>query len=110
VEPMPLNEKNVAHMYYLELKNNELANQFKIEMKKLHVECNGHYQTLSESKAGMKFKTNKKNMKNSKRLTECLIRLPIWIGIDTEIILERLLETGLVNSPRKFFNKIHYLT
>ena len=78
---------NNAHMFYLVCPDLEFRNNLIDKLKKNNVMAVFHYQSLHKSP----FYQNKhdvRELKESDRYTNCLLRLPMWVGVELEDILK----------------------
>jgi dTDP-4-amino-4,6-dideoxygalactose transaminase len=71
-----------AHMYFLLLPNLDLRTKFINSLKELNIHAVFHYIPLHSSPAGLNFSCYKGRMTNTDDLSERLVRLPLWIGLD----------------------------
>lgn len=81
---IPENCTHNAHMYYLLLPNLEARSQFIQNMKENGVNCVFHYVPLHSSPAGEKFGRTHDELCNTIELSERLVRLPLWIGLEKQ--------------------------
>jgi dTDP-4-amino-4,6-dideoxygalactose transaminase len=72
---------SVAHMYFIEFKQETRADAFRIWMKKNGIDVRTHYQPLHNSLFGRRFASIISEMSNSEMTSKTLIRLPIWPGL-----------------------------
>ena len=77
--------KSAYHVFALLFKNIKIREKFIYHMKKKYISCFFHYYPLHISSFGKKF--SRTNMKNTNRIYNGLVRLPIYPGLKkTEII------------------------
>jgi dTDP-4-amino-4,6-dideoxygalactose transaminase len=74
-----------AHMYYLLLRNLKDRTDFITHMKKNGVNCVFHYVPLHSSPAGKKLGRVSGTLEHTDTLSECLVRLPLWIGMEAQM-------------------------
>ena len=58
-----------------------------------------HYVPLHSSPAGRRFGRAATPMPHTDRVSQCLLRLPLWIGVDRERVLSALVEALDLNRP-----------
>jgi dTDP-4-amino-4,6-dideoxygalactose transaminase len=87
---IPSYATNNAHMFYLVCPNFEFRNQLIEKLKQQNILSVFHYQSLHLSPF-YKEKHNGIPLKESDRYTDCLMRLPLWIGLDTQMIIKSIL-------------------
>jgi len=73
-----------AHMYYLLLESLEKRTEFIETLKMMGINSVFHYVPLHSSPAGMKFGRVHGKMDHTLNLSETLLRLPLWIGLDED--------------------------
>lgn len=71
-----------AHMYYLLLPDLAARTEFMARMKEAGVGTVFHYVPLHSSPAGQRFGRAHGSMDHTSQLSERLVRLPLWIGVD----------------------------
>ena len=74
-----------AHMYYLLLRNLTDRSVFIDQMKGKGINCIFHYVPLHSSPMGLTFSTSIKRMPITSKLSDSLVRLPLWIGLDESL-------------------------
>jgi len=74
-----------AHMYYLLLPNLEKRTAFIQYLKKRDIGAVFHYIPLHNSPMGKKFGRTAGKLKNTQELSERLVRLPLWLGVEDEL-------------------------
>jgi dTDP-4-amino-4,6-dideoxygalactose transaminase len=83
-----------AHMYYLLMPDVETRSAFISYMKNHGVHCVFHYVPLHTAPAGRRFGRVHGSMENTARAGDCLVRLPLWVGIEKHqaYVIEKTLE------------------
>lgn len=82
---LPVDCTHNAHLYYLILKDLSSRTNFIHSMKQLGVNCMFHYVPLHSSPAGKRYGKIFGSMEVTNSLSERLVRLPLWIGLDARI-------------------------
>jgi len=82
-----------AHMYYLLLSNLAKRTAFIEAMKNLGINSVFHYVPLHSAPAGQRYGRAIGNMELTNEYSERLVRLPMWIGLDTEPVISAVLKT-----------------
>lgn len=90
---VPSYAKHNAHLYYLKFKSKKLANKFSSGMMKYGVQTATHYVALHSSKFGKENSKYIGNMKNTNRASTCLVRLPLWQGLDSSKVISAMSKT-----------------
>ena len=85
---IPAECTNNGHIYYLLMKNHKSRESFIKKMESFGVSCVFHYVPLHTSAAGKRYGIVPGSMKITEDLSERLIRLPVWIGLDVERVIE----------------------
>lgn len=83
-----------AHMYYLLLPSLEHRTRFINTMKQAGVGTVFHYIPLHSSPAGQRFSRSNGILEVTANISERLVRLPLWIGLDAQ--LDHVLEAAEV--------------
>ncbi|MBB1078030.1 dTDP-4-amino-4,6-dideoxygalactose transaminase [Rhodoferax sp. 4810] len=73
-----------AHMYYLLLADLETRTQFITRLKALDIFPVFHYVPLHSAPAGQKFGRVHGDLSNTNHLSDRLVRLPLWIGLEED--------------------------
>ncbi len=73
-----------AHMYYLLLENLEVRSAFIAHLKASGVQSVFHYIPLHSAPAGLKYSRASGDLSLTNTLSERLVRLPLWIGLEPE--------------------------
>ena len=74
-----------AHMYYLLLDSLEKRTQFIAQLKEQGINTVFHYVPLHSAPAGLKYGRSHGNLSITNQLSERLVRLPLWVGLETDI-------------------------
>ena len=88
-----------AHMYYVLLPSPALRQEVIRRMRAAGVSPVFHYVPLHSSPAGRRFGRAATPMPHTDRVSQCLLRLPLWIGVDRERVLSALVEALDLNRP-----------
>ena len=80
---------NNAHMFYLICPNLEFRNILIENLKKSNVMAVFHYQSLYISPFFIN-KNDSRVLDESDKYTDCLVRLPLWVNLNTQLIVEKL--------------------
>jgi dTDP-4-amino-4,6-dideoxygalactose transaminase len=85
-----------AHMYYLLLPNLDARTQFIARLDKLGVQGVFHYVPLHSSPLGRQVGRAHGDMTNTQSLSERLVRLPLWLGLEPEQVqvIQRVIEAA----------------
>ena len=86
--------KHNAHMYYLLLESLEDRTAFIDAMKKAGIGCVFHYIPLHSAPYGLKHARSVGDLPITNDLSERLVRLPLWIGLEGEL-QQRVIENAL---------------
>ena len=84
----PKNIKINYHMYFLICKNFRVRTRILNELNKLGIFSTFHYIPLHKSKVGSKYFKKKLNV--TEKLSKKIIRLPLWIGMNQNMIIKKL--------------------
>ena len=74
--------ENNAHIFYLLLKDNLSQKKFIKLMKGNSIDCSSHYVPLHNSPYGKKIINKDINLKVTSSVSNSIVRLPLWIGLD----------------------------
>ena len=74
--------ENNAHIFYLLLKDNLSQKKFIKLMKENSIDCSSHYVPLHNSPYGKKIINKDINLKVTSSVSNRIVRLPLWIGLD----------------------------
>lgn len=77
-----------SHMYYLILPDLATRNKFIEKMKNFGINLVFHYIPLHNSPAGKRYGRAAGPMLVTNKYSECLVRMPLWIGLDTAPIID----------------------
>lgn len=83
---IPAHCQHNAHMYYLLLNTMEDRNKLIDTLREMNIQAVFHYIPLHSSPAGKKFARTSGNMSVTNNLSQRLVRLPLWIGLEDKII------------------------
>ncbi len=78
---IPDGEVHTAHMFYMVSPSLEVRTRFISHMSNLGISTPFHYQSLHSSKAGKVYGRSATTMEVSDRMSDCLVRLPLWVGL-----------------------------
>jgi dTDP-4-amino-4,6-dideoxygalactose transaminase len=81
-----------AHMYYILLPSRAQRTRLIERLRALDIMSVFHYIPLHSSPAGRRFGRAATPMPNTDALSERLLRLPLWLGLETEVV-DRIAET-----------------
>ena len=88
---VPSDCKQQGHMYYLLLKNIEDRTLFIEYMEHKGINCVFHYVPLHSSLAGKKYGRINGNMEVTNGVSNRLVRLPLWLGMDQAKVIEEVI-------------------
>lgn len=77
--------KHNAHMFYLLLENLDARTRFIAALKQRSVNAVFHYIPLHSAPAGKKYCRTHGNLTNTDGLSDRLVRLPLWIGLESQM-------------------------
>lgn len=80
-----------GHLYYLLMQNLKDRNQFIKKMKDNGINCVFHYVPLHSSLAGKKYGRISNTMMVTEDISDRLVRLPVWIGVDGGSVIESII-------------------
>jgi dTDP-4-amino-4,6-dideoxygalactose transaminase len=75
-----------AHMYYLLLPDLEQRTTFIETLKEQSIGAVFHYIPLHDSPMGKKYGRTSGDLNNTQELSERLVRLPLWLGMEDELV------------------------
>ena len=81
-----------AHMYYLLFKNIKQRMYFIESMKLKGVDCYFHYIPLHSSPGGLEYGRIHGGISNTNDLSDRLVRLPLWVGLDVDYVINQVLD------------------
>ncbi len=89
---IPEYSEHNAHMYYLVFKNLDQRTRVQATLKQVGIQTTFHYVPLHSSPAGRKYGEFSGPMKNTQIASDCLLRLPLWVGMESkvEVIAEHI--------------------
>jgi len=90
---IPTDCRHNAHMYYLLLPDLDARSRFIAAMKEADIHPVFHYIPLHSSPAGQRFCRTPAPLPHTETLSERLVRLPLWPGIEPE--LDRVIERAI---------------
>lgn len=79
------NDEGNGHIFYLIFKEKKLRDDFIKEMKSLGIGCVFHYTPLHKAKFYNKIVKEKSHCPNTEFISDRIVRLPLWIGIEEHI-------------------------
>ena len=84
---IPTNCNHNCHIYYLILRDRKTRDDFIAKMKVLGIECTSHYEPLHLSPAldNLNLPKDLKDLKNTVQLAGSLVRLPLWVDIESDL-------------------------
>lgn len=82
---IPSGSLHNAHMYYLLLPNLDKRTKFIESLKSHNISAVFHYIPLHSAPAGIKFSKFVGDMRNTNELSDRLVRLPLWLGLESYI-------------------------
>ena len=84
--------KQNAHMYYLLFNSLEERTDFIAKMREAGINCVFHYLPLHDSPAGKKFGRYNEELPVTKKVSDTLVRLPLWVGLEKGGQIEEVIE------------------
>ena len=85
---IPANVKHNAHMYYLRFRSRQARDGFIRMMKEKSISCVFHYVPLHSSPFMKRtVPKNTYDLPVTNEVSECIVRLPVWIGVDVNRII-----------------------
>jgi dTDP-4-amino-4,6-dideoxygalactose transaminase len=78
---IPAECRHNGHLYYLLLLTLQERTRVIAELNKAGVQAVFHYVPLHSSPAGRKYGRTHGNLSNTDMASECLVRLPLWVGM-----------------------------
>ena len=78
---------NNAHMFYLVCPNLDFRDKLIVSLKSENIHAVFHYQSLHKSPF-YSFQHDGRDLAESDRYTDCLVRLPLWAGLENQKIIE----------------------
>lgn len=89
---IPDNCQHNAHMYYILLESLEKRTEMISNLKDKQINTVFHYIPLHNAPAGLKYGRVHGRMTNTITVSDRLLRLPLWIGLDARFITAALVE------------------
>jgi dTDP-4-amino-4,6-dideoxygalactose transaminase len=80
---------NNAHMFYLVCPNLDFRDKLMAKLKADNIHAVFHYQSLHKSPFYQE-KHDGRDLVESDRFTDCLVRLPFWLKLDIDIIISKI--------------------
>jgi len=83
---IPKNCKFNSHLYYLLF--TDLGTRTKVleYLKKKEIHAVFHYVSLHNSPAGKKYGKISESLEVTEKISDCLLRLPLWVGMEKEMV------------------------
>lgn len=83
-----------AHMYYILLPYLNARAEFIQKLKQNNINAVFHYVPLHNSAAGKHFARSSGDLIHTEHLSDCLVRLPLWIGLEEHqgYVIEKILD------------------
>lgn len=72
-----------GHIYYIQLPSPALREPFMSALKRRGIQTTLHYVPLHQSPAGQQFGRCSGHLENAEYYGACLVRLPLWVGMDS---------------------------
>jgi len=94
---IPITCQHNAHMYYLILQDRSTRDKFISKMHHESINCVFHYVPLHSSPASQRYSRTSGHLPITTRLADCLVRLPLWIGLDEH-------QVRVINAVRKILS------
>jgi dTDP-4-amino-4,6-dideoxygalactose transaminase len=85
---VPAGAEHSAHLYYVLLPAAEMRAPLIEALRERHVHAVFHYVPLHTSPAGERFGRAVGSLERTSDLSERLLRLPLWVGVDPDEVLE----------------------
>lgn len=82
---VPPHCKHNAHMFYLLLPNLDARTQFISQLREQNIQAVFHYIPLHSAPAGVKHGRAHGTLNNTDRISDTLVRMPLWIGLEEHI-------------------------
>lgn len=80
---------NNAHMFYLVCPNIGFRDDLIAKLKAENIHAVFHYQSLHKSPYYQE-KHDGRELEESDRYTDCLVRLPMWVGMDVDCVIDSI--------------------
>jgi dTDP-4-amino-4,6-dideoxygalactose transaminase len=88
---IPSSATNNAHMFYLVCSSLEFRDYLIAKLKEHNIHAVFHYQSLHKSPFYLG-KHDGRDLNQSNRFTDCLVRLPMWVGLEFEQIITKIIK------------------
>jgi dTDP-4-amino-4,6-dideoxygalactose transaminase len=85
---VPAHVGHNAHIYYLLLRSRETRDRVIADLAKRQIEAVFHYVPLHSSRAGRRYGRVDRPLPVTDRMSDCLVRLPLWAGMDDRTVDE----------------------
>lgn len=95
--PYSNSELHNAHIFYLELAESRVVDEFTAFMKSRSITCARHYFPLHLSRFGAQFAPKGEHLSNATRFGNTLVRIPVYSGLTEEEL------TRIVDGIRAYF-------
>ena len=82
-------------MYYLLFNSLEERTAFIAKMREEGIGCVFHYLPLHDSPAGKKFGRFNEELPVTRKVSDTLVRLPLWVGLEKDGQLEQVIQTAI---------------
>jgi len=82
---IPASCRHNAHLYYVLLPSVELRSRLIERLRERQINAVFHYVPLHSSPAGRRFGRAAGSMEHTDHLAGCLLRLPLWLGMDPDV-------------------------
>tara|TARA_B100000768_G_scaffold180981_1_gene202424 strand:- start:4703 stop:5827 length:1125 start_codon:yes stop_codon:yes gene_type:complete len=90
LQKIPSYASHNGHLFYLLFSSKLLAKKFSTTMNSFGVQTASHYVGLHSSYYGKKNSRHQGAMKNTNKASNCLIRIPIWEGLDASYVIDAM--------------------
>jgi len=103
---IPADCQHNAHMYYLLLPDLQQRSAFINSLKQHGIGAVFHYVPLHSSPMGRQFGRMSGKLKNTDELSDRLVRLPMWLGLEEELddviqLIINILDSGMDKPDRR---------
>jgi len=95
---IPIHCTHNAHMYYIILPTPKARTEFISRLKKSDISAVFHYIPLHSSPMGVKLGGENQSLPITENLSERLVRLPLWLGIEKQLpyIINKITEAAVL--------------
>lgn len=90
---IPAHCEHNAHMYYILLPSLTKRTRLMSDLKENGVHTVFHYVPLHSAPAGKRYGRTVGSMANTNELSDRLLRLPLWVGVDPVLVVEKLISS-----------------